>query len=84
LEIAYGPIVGTNPTITEDDFEVDTTDGMHKPQPTPEETRDPPDEGSPFEEEADQWRGSGERGSHQTTPVYTIGDDEDESQNVWK
>jgi hypothetical protein len=31
LEIAYGPIVGTNPQITEDDFEVNTEHGIHKP-----------------------------------------------------
>lgn len=84
LEIAYGPIVGTNPTITEDDFEVDTTDGIHKPQPTPDQVGEPPrEEDSPVSEEAGQWDDPDERGG-QTPPTYEIGEDEDEFPNVWR
>lgn len=81
LEIAYGPVVGTSPTITEDDFEVDTADIMHKPQPAPEQARDPAAEISPIEEEEGEWEDSGGRGNP-APPSYGIGD-EDEFRNVW-
>jgi len=32
LEIAYGPTIGTHPKITDEDFQVDTETGPHKPQ----------------------------------------------------
>lgn len=32
LEIAYGPTIGTHPHITDEDFEVDTETGPHRPQ----------------------------------------------------
>lgn len=81
LEIAYGPIVGTNPDITEDDFEVDLEHGTHKPQAdavheprtvSPEPKLGPPPRDDDEEEEEDR-----------PSPTFSIGGDEEEFRNVW-
>lgn len=85
LEIAYGPIVGTNPELTEDDFEVDLEEGTHRPQadavheprtvsPEPK-LGPPPREGEEEAEEEDEDDGP--------SPTFSIGGDEDEFRNVW-
>jgi len=60
LEIAYGPMVGTHPVITEDDFKVDTETGPHKPQQNAEgggrlSPGQLDDRESPVREESGQW-----------------------------
>ncbi|KAK1771356.1 organic solute transporter Ostalpha-domain-containing protein [Phialemonium atrogriseum] len=83
LEIAYGPIVGTDPVITEDDFEVDTAGGMHHPQPAMDRSGESsPGHGTPVGEEAGQDERSSEHGS-EPSPTFSIGGDEDEFRNVW-
>lgn len=81
LEIAYGPIVGTNPEITEDDFDVDLEHGTHKPQidavHEPRTVSPEPKLGLPprDEEEEDEEDGP--------SPTFSIGGDEEEFRNVW-
>ena len=83
LEIAYGPIVGTDPVITEDDFEVDTAGGMHHPQPAMDRSGESsPGHGTPVGEEAGQDERLSEHGS-EPSPTFSIGGDEDEFRNVW-
>ncbi|KAJ9129488.1 hypothetical protein NKR19_g10348, partial [Coniochaeta hoffmannii] len=89
LEIAYGPIVGTNPDITEDDFEVDLEEGTHRPQAdavheprtvSPEPKLGlPPREGEEEEDDDDEEGGDNDKPS----PTFSIGSDEDEFRNVW-
>lgn len=85
LEIAYGPIVGTNPEITESDFEVDLEQGQHKPQ---DDAVSEPRTTSPTlnaqkslnraEAEADS-----DDDDDKPSPTFSIGGDEDEFRNVW-
>lgn len=86
LEIAYGPVVGTNRDLTEDDFEVDLEEGTHRPQadavheprtvsPEPK-LGPPPRDGEEEEEEEDD-------GDDGPSPTFSIGSDEDEFRNVW-
>lgn len=84
LEIAYGPTIGTHTEITEEDFEVDTETGPHKPQKNAEAggRLSPgllgPDD-SPFREESDHWgKGDEEEGGGKGVQ-YTEHDDH----NVW-
>ncbi|KAB5540388.1 organic solute transporter Ostalpha-domain-containing protein [Coniochaeta sp. 2T2.1] len=87
LEIAYGPIVGTNPDITADDFEVDLEDGAHRPQEdavheprtvSPEPKLGlPPRDGEEEEEEEEDGEEDGKKSP------FSIGGDEEEFRNVW-
>ncbi|KAH8912895.1 DUF300-domain-containing protein [Coniochaeta sp. PMI_546] len=78
LEIAYGPIVGTNPEITEDDFDVDLEHGTHKPQidavHEPRTVSPEPKLGLPPRDEEEE---------DGPSPTFSIGGDEEEFRNVW-
>ncbi|KAL1867351.1 hypothetical protein VTK73DRAFT_4230 [Phialemonium thermophilum] len=84
LEIAYGPVVGTDPVLTEDDFEVDTEAGMHQPQhePHPSGMETPRQEDS-HDQDSETWDG-GSRDRENASPPYAIAGDEDEFKNVWE
>lgn len=83
LEIAYGPIIGTNPEITESDFEVDLEEGQTRPQ---DEAIHAPRATSPTlnhvpgqsEAETDD-----DDEDNKPSPTFSIGDDEEEFQNPW-
>lgn len=79
LEIAYGPIVGTNPQVTEDDFGVDLEQGQHRPQTEavhePRTTSPKPINHGPGQEDGE--------GESEPSPTFSIGGDEDEFRNVW-
>lgn len=84
LEIAYGPTIGTHTEITQDDFEVDTETGPHKPQRHAEGggRLSPgllgPDD-SPFREESNHWVKGDEEEDGSKGVQYKGADDN----NVW-
>jgi len=88
LEIAYGPMVGTHPKITEDDFKVDTgTGSSHKPQENAEgggqlSPGQLHDDESPVREESGQWDRRDEDDSADKS-VQIPGSGAEEFQNVW-
>lgn len=88
LEIAYGPTIGTHTQITEDDFQVDTETGPHKPQKAAEgggrlSPGQMPKHESPVREESGPWDSASEaeEGSKKDDH-YGVGGAE-EFQNVW-
>lgn len=86
LEIAYGPIVGTNPEITESDFEVDLEQGQHKPQDgavSEPRTTSPTLNAQKSLNQAEQEGGDDNDADHKPSPTFSIGGDEDEFRNVW-
>ncbi|KAH6635264.1 organic solute transporter Ostalpha-domain-containing protein [Chaetomium sp. MPI-SDFR-AT-0129] len=88
LEIAYGPTVGTHTKLTEDDFQVDTNSGPHKPhQESPQSARQnhPGQTESPANEQSGGWGGEDEENNNSdrtTSPNYGVGE-QDEFRNVW-
>lgn len=83
LEIAYGPTIGTHKQITEDDFQVDTETGPHKPQLKAEGGgRLSPgladNHESPVREESGQWDRRDEDDNAETSIQYTGAEE-----NVW-
>jgi len=92
LEIAYGPTVGTHTQITEDDFQVDTETGIHRPQIAAEGggrlspgQRDGDGEESPLQNETGQWdrqRSEDGNGDDRGSSVQ-YGAAQEFSRNVW-
>jgi hypothetical protein len=88
LEIAYGPIVGTNPKLTEDDFKVDLEEGTHRPQEDavhePRTVSPEPKLGLPPRdgEEEENERGDGAE-EDRPSPTFSVGSDDEEFRNVW-
>lgn len=81
LEIAYGPIVGTNPEITESDFEVDLEQGQNKPQD--EAVHEPRSTSPTLNHAANRNEADEEEEEDDPSPTFSIGEDEDEFRNVW-
>lgn len=94
LEIAYGPTIGTHTQITEDDFQVDTETGIHKPQIAAEgggrlspgqlSPGQLDGENSPFQEETGQWDRRGDDGNDDDRgSSVQYGAAQEFSHNVW-
>ncbi|KAK3391045.1 organic solute transporter Ostalpha-domain-containing protein [Podospora didyma] len=84
LEIAYGPTIGTTTQIKEDDFKVDTSKSLHKPQQKAHEDQLIPgrvDDTSPMSDEAEEW-GRQSQAEDSADSQYGLPSAE-EFRNVW-
>jgi hypothetical protein len=83
LEIAYGPIVGTAPEITEDDFQVEedirTQVGPQGPEHSTERDVSPQGRDSQFDESR-RWENSNH---NMDTPFHRPPEDQEDHANVW-